>query len=114
MHRGHVHCNPNPKAKRSYLWNFTLAQQVATAFRMIHLLASGRFGTVLQVVVTFRIFFSTITLAARATNFDICTIGVVVLPAAHEEPHVNPTAVLMRPAAKSEQVAAKNALILLL
>ena len=45
---------------------------------MIHLLASGRSGTV-HAVEPFRTFVSTIT--AWATNFDIYTIGVVILPA---------------------------------
>ena len=45
---------------------------------MIHLLASAGFGTV-HVVVSLRTLFSTIT--AWATNFDIYTIGVVILPA---------------------------------
>ena len=45
---------------------------------MIHLLASGIFGTV-NAVVPFRTFVSTRTL--RASNFGIYTIGVVILPA---------------------------------
>ncbi|SRR5258706_9627521 len=60
--------------------NLTLLQQVAATFRVIHLLASGIFGTV-QVVVPFRTFVSTITSFAVASNFDIYTIGVVILPA---------------------------------
>ena len=47
---------------------------------MIHLLASGRFGTV-QVVVPFRTFVSTMIGFALALHFDIYTIGVVILPA---------------------------------
>ena len=47
---------------------------------MIHLPASGIFGTV-QVVVPFGTFVSTITGVAVALDFDIYTIGVVILPA---------------------------------
>ena len=46
---------------------------------MIHLLASGIFGTV-QVVVPLRTFVSAITIARCATNFDIHT-GTAILPA---------------------------------
>ena len=47
---------------------------------MIHLLASIMFGTV-DAVVPLRTCVSTIILAVVATKFDICAIGVVILPA---------------------------------
>ena len=46
---------------------------------MIHLLASGSFGTV-QVGVPWRTFDPTITIGVYATNFDVLT-GAAILPA---------------------------------
>ena len=57
--------------------NFTLAQKVATNFGMIHILASGMYGTV-HAVVPSRTFVSTITVVC-ATNFDIYTGAVILL-----------------------------------
>ena len=59
--------------------NFTLIQKVATTLRMIHVLASGLFGTV-HVVVPFRTFVSTITIVFSAFKFGIHT-GAAILPA---------------------------------
>ena len=62
-----------------HLENFTPVQKVATAFRMIHLLASVMLGT-MHAAVPVRTFLSTITIDVSASKFDIHT-RTAILPA---------------------------------